>query len=157
MPRYWKKVTESTSATIAIDAPDKATADKVFNDFYENGCEDYGLSYDDFRTYMNSSFEDRVTDLYDSPWKDYDNPDFLIKVPVQEEPKYDLYIRTKDNPVGSEKAYLDCSMTFVLSELQEWNKDYILKSTIPVDYHIYREARTRNTEVLYYSAERRIK
>ena len=160
MPRYWKKVIESSSAIVAIDAPDKNTADKVFRDFYENGCEDYGISYDDFRIHMNSSFEDHISDLCETPW-DADNPDFLLTAPVQKEPKYDLYIRPINNSDmkndGRRRAYFDRDMESVLSILQEFNKDYILKSTIAVDYGIYKDARERGVTVLYYSAERRIK
>ena len=159
MPIFRKFVTETSTAIFDIKANTKEEADKAFEKKFEDP--DMEGDYGEYRDLMSSQCDERVMDLqsWDTDEEyartDHKAPDFFIEAREPKEPKYDVYFKFDDKIKGHiVKAYLDCHLNLVLEKLTEFNKDYILKPTIPNGEAI-KNSRDHGTHLVYYVCERR--
>jgi len=160
MPIFRKIVTETSTAIFDIKADTKAEADEAFERKFRDP--DMEGDYDEYRDLMNSQCEEKIIDIQ-QPWEndeeyarsDLRAPDFFIEAKKPEEPKYDVYFKFYDKIKGHiVKAYPDCQLSLVLEKLTEFNKDYILKPTIPNGEAI-KNSMDHGTKLIYYVCERR--
>ena len=159
MPIFRKVVTETSQVIFDIKADTKAEADEAFERKFRDP--DMEGDYDEYRDIMNSQCNETITNLIS--WENDEEyartglkaPDFYIEVKKPKEPKYDVYFKFDDKIKGHiVKAYLDCHLNLVIEKLTEFNKDYILKPTIPNGEAI-KNSMDHGTKLIYYVCERR--
>jgi len=158
MPIFRKVVTETSTAIFDIKADTREEADKAFDRKFRDP--DMEGDYDKYRDIMNSQCKESFVDW--TSWKNDEEyarsgikaPDFFIEARKPEEPKYDIYFKFDDKIKGHiVKAYLDCHLNLVLEKLHEFNKDYILKPTLPTGEAI-KNSMNHGTKLIYYVCER---
>ena len=159
MPIFRKVVTETSQVIFDIKADTKAEADEAFERKFRDP--DMEGDYDEYRDIMNSQCNETIDNL--TSWNNDEEyarsgikaPDFFIEAKKPKEPKYDVYFKFDDKIKGhTVKAYLDCHLSLVLEKLTEFNKDYILKPTIPNGEAI-KNSMDHGTKLIYYMCERR--
>lgn len=154
MAIFIKKITRTSTATVAIEANNKDEAAAIFEEWLDDDPEG-----DELMTHLDCCSVDNDQWLCNFKNEDEYNRlckpcDFTIFGKSQKEELYDLYFTYKENP-GKMAAFLDIPMSTVIEKLRQKNVSHILRPKGFPNEACREDARKRGTSIIWLEAEER--